>query len=91
MGRIQNAFYFGGTLVQLVLAVTVGAMAHKVSLAAAFAFLGGVYGLSFVTASWPVRIPAVVADVSTIEVDSERPGDALKPQEHSSADPCESR
>lgn len=91
MGRVQNAFYFGGTLMQLVLAVTVGAMAQKVSLVAAFAVPGGVYGLSFVAASWPVRIPAAVAGVSTTEVDSERPGDAPIPEEHASADPCESR
>ena len=91
MGRVQNAFYFGGTLMQLVLAVTVGAMAHKVSLVAAFSLLGCVYGLSFVAASWPVRTPAAVADVSMIEVDSEKPEDTLIPEERTSADPCESR
>src|SRR6202140_354998 len=55
MGRVQNAFYFFGTFLQLVLALAVGAVAHKVSLVAAFAILACVYGLSFVTASWPVE------------------------------------
>jgi MFS family permease len=55
MGRVQNAFYFAGTLLQLVLALSVGAVAHKVSLVAAFAILACVYGLSFVAASWPVE------------------------------------
>ena len=32
MGRVQNAFYFCGTFLQLVLAVSVGAVAHRVSL-----------------------------------------------------------
>jgi len=55
MGRVQNTFYFGGTLLQVVLAIIVGAVAHKVSLVLAFAILGCVYGLSFVASSWPVE------------------------------------
>ena len=65
MGRVQNAFYFAGTFLQLVLALTVGAVAHKVSLVAAFAILACVYGLSFIAASWPVETvsrDAVLAD-----------------------------
>jgi MFS family permease len=54
MGRVQNTFYFFGTFLQLVLALAVGAVAHKVSLVAAFAILACVYTLSFVAASWPV-------------------------------------
>lgn len=55
MGRVQNAFYFAGTFLQLVLAICVGAVAHKVSLVLAFAILGCVYGLSFLAASWPIQ------------------------------------
>ena len=55
MGRVQNTFYFGGTLLQVVLAIIVGAVAHKVSLVLAFAILACVYGLSFVASSWPVE------------------------------------
>jgi MFS family permease len=54
MGRVQNAFYFAGTTLQLLLAICVGAVAQKVSLVVAFAILGCVYGLSFVAASWPI-------------------------------------
>jgi MFS family permease len=54
MGRVQNTFYFGGTFLQLLLAILVGAVAHKVSLVLAFAILGCVYGLSFVASSWPL-------------------------------------
>ncbi len=56
MGRVQNAFYFAGTFLQLVLAVCVGTVAQKVSLVVAFAILGSVYALSFVAASWPVEV-----------------------------------
>ncbi len=55
MGRVQNAFYFAGTFLQLVLAICVGAVAQKVSLVVAFAILGCVYGLSFLAASWPIQ------------------------------------
>ena len=65
MGRVQNAFYFAGTFLQLVLALAVGAMAHNISLVGAFAILACVYAMSFVAASWPVGTPvsdAVAAD-----------------------------
>jgi MFS family permease len=54
MGRVQNTFYFAGTFLQLVLALSVGAMAHNISLVGGFAILAVVYGMSFVAASWPV-------------------------------------
>src|SRR5579864_7967709 len=57
MGRVQNTFYFGGRLLQVELAVIVGAVAHKVSLVLAFAILACVYGLSFLASSWPVEAP----------------------------------
>jgi len=67
MGRVQNAFYFAGTFLQLALALAVGAVAHKVSLVAAFAILGCVYGLSFVAASWPVGAAVPLAEVKVGE------------------------
>ncbi|HEY6339805.1 MAG TPA: MFS transporter [Candidatus Sulfotelmatobacter sp.] len=67
MGRVQNAFYFAGTFLQLVLALAVGAVAHNISLVAAFAILGCVYGLAFVAASWPVGMPAAVEETSIAE------------------------
>ena len=60
MGRVQNAFNLAGTMLQLVLALAVGAMAHNVSLVAGFAIVACVYGLSFVAASLPAQagVPA---------------------------------
>lgn len=55
MGRVQNAFYFCGTFLQLVLAVSVGAVAHRISLVLAFAILACVYAMSFVASSWPIE------------------------------------
>jgi len=54
MGRVQNAFYFAGTFLQLVLAIVVGTVAQKVSLVVAFAILGCVYALSFVASNIPI-------------------------------------
>lgn len=66
MGRVQNAFYFFGTFLQLVLAFAVGAVAHTVSLVAAFAILACVYALSFLAASWPARA-VTVEEVSAVK------------------------
>jgi ammonia channel protein AmtB len=57
MGRVQNTYYFAGTFLQIALALCVGAVAHRLSLVAAFAILACVYALSFVAASWPVSAP----------------------------------
>jgi MFS family permease len=67
MGRVQNTFYFFGTFLQLVLALAVGAVAHKVSLVAAFAILACVYGFAFVAASWPVETAARVEALGITE------------------------
>ena len=56
MGRVQNAFYFAGTFLQLTLALLVGAVAHRIGLVVAYAILACVYGLSFVASSWPVEV-----------------------------------
>jgi MFS family permease len=65
MGRVQNAFYFAGTALQICLALLVGAVA-QVSLVAGFSVIGMVYAVAFVSASWPVRA-AVPVEVSTAE------------------------
>jgi MFS family permease len=56
MGRVQNAYNLMGTTLQLVLALVVGAVAHKVSLVAGFAIVACVYGLSFVAATVPIKV-----------------------------------
>jgi MFS family permease len=67
MGRVQNAFYFAGTFLQLVLALLVGAVAHKVSLVAAYSILACVYGLSFVAASWPAEVTVLTREAPAPE------------------------
>jgi MFS family permease len=67
MGRVQNTYYFAGTFLQIVLALSVGAVAHRVSLVGAFAILACVYGLSFVAASWPVKTATAIEEVSAMK------------------------
>jgi MFS family permease len=54
MGRVQNTFYFVGTMLQIILGFLVGAVAQY-NLLAGFAIIGLVYAIAFVSASWPVR------------------------------------
>lgn len=67
MGRVQNAYNFMGTLLQIVLALSVGAVAHRLSLVGGFAILACVYGLSFVASSWPVQTVNEVPEVTAMK------------------------
>jgi MFS family permease len=66
MGRVQNTFFFAGTLLQLVLSFVIGAVSHRQSLAAGFAIVGGVYLLACAAGSWPVR--SMQKDVEEVAV-----------------------
>jgi MFS family permease len=66
MGRVQNTFYFAGTLLQIVLAVLVAAVAQW-NLVAGFSIIGMVYAVAFITAVWPVTTPAPVGHVKPVE------------------------
>jgi MFS family permease len=57
MGRVQNTFFFIGTLLQLVTSIGVGVIAEHVSLRLAFAIIGVTYGIAAITAAWPVAAP----------------------------------
>jgi MFS family permease len=67
MGRVQNSYNFAGTLLQIVLALSVGAVAHQFSLVGGFAILACVYGLAFVAASWPVATVTEVSEVAALK------------------------
>lgn len=66
MGRVQNTFYFGGTMLQIILALTVGAVAQY-NLVAGFSIIGLVYAGAFVSASWPVAGTTAVQEASPAE------------------------
>ena len=61
MGRVQNTFYFAGTLLQFGLSILIGAVAHDKGLAAAFAIVGSLYLLACLMGLWPVHAGTEVA------------------------------
>src|ERR1700683_2874636 len=61
MGRVQNTFYFFGTLLQVALGLGVGWIASRVSLAAGFGVIAAIYAIAFGSACWPVRAGKAVA------------------------------
>ena len=61
MGRVQNIFYFFGTVLQVVLGFAVGAAAHNIGLGAGYAMIGLVYTLALGSASWSMAGRAAVA------------------------------
>ena len=70
MGRVQNTFYFLGTLLQLGFSFVVGTVAHTRGLAQGFAIVGAIYLLACLAGAWPVREspleqPGSVAQVGT--------------------------
>lgn len=64
MGRVQNSFYFFGTFLQITLGLSVGWIASRVSLAAGFGVIAGVYAVAFGSACWPLPAPKAVAAVA---------------------------
>lgn len=67
MGRVQNTFYFLGTVLQLGLSMAVATVAHRVSLTAAFAMIGVVYLFSCIFAAWPETSPAEMTATATAD------------------------
>jgi MFS family permease len=64
MGRVQNTFYFFGTLLQVLLGLVVGAIASRISLAAGFGVIAAVYAVAFGSACWPVKTPQAIASAA---------------------------
>jgi MFS family permease len=66
MGRVQNIFYFAGTALQILMAMTVGAVAN-LNLAAGFSVIGLVYVFGAISAGWPVSAPVQVSEGTPVE------------------------
>jgi len=61
MGRVQNMFYFFGTMLQIVLGISVGWVASRVTLAAGFGLIAIVYAFAVASACWPMQSTRAVA------------------------------
>ncbi len=65
MGRVQNTFYFAGTILQIILALLVAAVAQY-NLVAGFAIIGIVYLFAFISAIWPIA-PVALGEATPAE------------------------
>jgi DHA3 family macrolide efflux protein-like MFS transporter len=66
MGRVQNTFYFAGTVLQIALAFLVGAVAQY-NLVAGFSVIGLVYAVAFATAIWPAKSAVTLQEAESAE------------------------
>ena len=57
MGRVQNTFFFAGTVLQMFVGYAVGVAAHKIALAVGFYIVGVLYAAAAVCAMWRVAPP----------------------------------
>lgn len=64
MGRVQNTFYFFGTLLQIVLGLTVGWAASRISLSAGFGLIAIAYAVALGSACWPMRVDREMASAA---------------------------
>jgi hypothetical protein len=70
MGRVQNTFYFLGTVLQLVFSFLVGTVSHTRGLAQGFAIVGGIYLLACFFGSWSVAASPVEGEASPLAAET---------------------
>ena len=70
MGRVQNSFYFMGTLLQLLLAFAVAAAAHRIGLSTAYSIIAIIYlGACASTLLSEERVTFARQEASAIEIE----------------------
>lgn len=75
MGRVQNTFYFAGTLMQVAFGYLVGVAAHKLALSVGFFVVGTMYAVAAVTAVWPVAPPEQYLEPEPVAAEGSLPLD----------------
>jgi MFS family permease len=75
MGRVQNTFYFAGTVLQIAFGYLVGVVAHKVALSVGFFVVGTMYAIAAVTAMWPVAPPEKYLEPELVAAEGSLPLD----------------
>ena len=75
MGRVQNTFYFFGTVLQIAFGYLVGVAAHKLALSIGFFVVGTMYAVAAVTALWPVAPPEKYLEPQLVAAEGSLPLD----------------
>lgn len=63
MGRVQNAYNFAGTVLQIFLSLAAAHVAHSFGLVYGFAVIGAAYVFAFLFAAWPAEAEPAAAIV----------------------------
>lgn len=88
MGRVQNIFYFAGTLLQVAFGYLVGVAAHKVALSVGFFVVGAMYAVAAVTAMWPVAPPEKYLEPELVAAEGSLPLDVGAGRAHGEVVPA---
>ena len=88
MGRVQNIFYFVGTVAQIGLGYLVGVAAHKVALAMGFYIVGALYLVASITAFWPAAPPEKHLQPEVVAAEGSFPLDMGAAVEHGEVVPA---
>jgi MFS family permease len=75
MGRVQNTFYFAGTVLQIAFGYLVGVAAHKLALSVGFFVVGTMYAIAALTAMWPVAPPEQYLEPEPVAAEGSLPLD----------------
>lgn len=75
MGRVQNTFYFAGTVLQIVFGYAVGVAAHKLALSIGFFVVGTMYAIAALAAMWPVAPPEQFLEPEPVAAEGSLPLD----------------
>ena len=67
MGRVQNTFFFAGMILQVVLGIAVGLVAHRWSLSGAFAIVATVYAIAALLTTLPAKQARHISDAEATQ------------------------
>jgi len=89
MGRVQNIFYFAGTVLQIAFGYLVGVAAHKFALSVGFFVVGAMYAVAALAAMWPVAPPEKYLEPQPVAAEGSLPLDFGAGRAHGEAVPAD--
>jgi MFS family permease len=88
MGRVQNTFYFAGTVLQIAFSYLVGMVAHKFALSIGFFVVGAMYAVAALTSMWPVAPPERYLEPELVAAEGSLPLDVGAARAHGEVVPA---
>lgn len=88
MGRVQNTFYFAGTVLQIACSYLVGVVAHQFALSIGFFVVGTMYAVAALTSMWPVAPPEQYLEPELVAAEGSLPLDVGAARAHGEVVPA---